>query len=95
MAAIGAWDKMQVARVTPYHTMSVWDGVGKGKIQFNGDLGHVIEQKVITGALVDTMREIPNIDIITDKIENISFPDPTDPTYVTQYYISCYLIFPY
>jgi 2-polyprenyl-6-methoxyphenol hydroxylase-like FAD-dependent oxidoreductase len=66
---------MKNARVTPYPKMKVWDGTGPGKIEFSGDLGHVIEQKIITGALVDTMREVPNLEIISDKIENISFQD--------------------
>lgn len=64
--------------------MSVWDGSSSGKIQFSGDLGHVIEQKVITGALVDTMREIKNLEVICDKIENISFPNAADPTYIVR-----------
>eukprot|EP01127_Copromyxa_protea_P023239 TRINITY_DN8650_c0_g1_i1.p1 TRINITY_DN8650_c0_g1~~TRINITY_DN8650_c0_g1_i1.p1 ORF type:complete len:471 (-),score=102.24 TRINITY_DN8650_c0_g1_i1:47-1459(-) len=76
--AIGAWEKMKNARVTPYHHMHVCDGVSSGKIDFSGDLGHIIEQKVITGALVDTMKEIPNLEIISDKIGSISFPEPAN-----------------
>lgn len=54
---LGAFALMQKARCCAYQHMKVWDEVMDGKIHFNAmdyfeaDLGHIIEQKVILGAL--------------------------------------------
>ncbi len=69
--AIGAWEKMQAMRVSPYESMHVWDSTGDGEIHFDAaelgepNLGYIVENKVIQLALLDVMRESDNITLIT------------------------------
>lgn len=54
----GAWQHMDEARLTPYHQMQVWDGLGTGDIRFScddvhlGELGHLVENQVLNQALL-------------------------------------------
>jgi 2-octaprenylphenol hydroxylase len=64
---LGVWDTMREARVSPYREMFVWDATGDGSIHFDGaeigepDLGHIIENRVITRALVQRTQQFDNI----------------------------------
>jgi 2-octaprenylphenol hydroxylase len=61
---------MVAARVAPYREMQVWDAGGRGSIHFDSadlgepDLGHIIENRVITRALAQRMAQLPNITVI-------------------------------
>ena len=65
---LGAWDAMAAMRVQPYEAMEVWDATGSGHIHFDAaelgepNLGHIIENRVITRALLDRLRSHHNID---------------------------------
>ncbi len=65
---LGAWEEMQRLRVQPYQAMEVWDATGPGHIHFEAaelgepNLGHIIENRVITRALRQRLREHHNID---------------------------------
>ncbi|HFE31919.1 MAG TPA: 2-octaprenyl-3-methyl-6-methoxy-1,4-benzoquinol hydroxylase [Gammaproteobacteria bacterium] len=65
---LGAWDAMAAMRVQPYEAMEVWDATGSGHIHFDAaelgepNLGHIIENRVITRALLNRLRSHHNID---------------------------------
>ncbi|MEA1063970.1 FAD-dependent 2-octaprenylphenol hydroxylase [Erwinia sp. HR93] len=54
---VGAWEKIEALRLSPYHSMEVWDRDSFGRIAFDGSrlgfnrLGHIIENAVIHQAL--------------------------------------------
>ena len=54
----GAWQHINEERLTPYHQMKVWDGLGVGNIAFScddvhlGELGHLVENQVLNKALL-------------------------------------------
>ncbi len=55
--ALGAWETIRMARVSPYREMHVWDATGGGSIHFDcadvGEplLGHIVENRLIQHAL--------------------------------------------
>ena len=65
---LGAWDEMVALRVQPFEAMEVWDATGSGHIHFDAselgepNLGHIIENRIITRALLDRLRDRHNID---------------------------------
>ena len=65
---LDAWDEMVALRVQPYEAMEVWDATGDGHIHFEAadlgeaNLGHIIENRVITRALLNRLRACDNID---------------------------------
>ncbi len=67
---LGAWQAMEAMRVQPYQAMDVWDATGSGHIHFDAaelgepDLGHIIENRVITRALLQRLRRHDNIDYL-------------------------------
>ena len=58
----GAWQLMDAERLTPYHDMNVWDGLGTGEIAFSCDdvhldeLGHLVENQVLNQALLTQLE---------------------------------------
>ncbi len=72
--ALGAWDAMCARRVTPFREMEVWDGTGRGTIHFDcadlGEdaLGHIVENRVMQVALLDTLHALPQVEIISPAI---------------------------
>jgi 2-octaprenylphenol hydroxylase len=76
LKALGAWDNIPQSRLSAYQNMNVWDGLGKGRIEFNAHsvskahLGHIIENRFITQALWERVFECSNIDIITGDSVN-------------------------
>ena len=68
--SIGAWSGMQQRRVFPYQKMYVWDATGSGEISFDcaevgeANLGHIIENRVVQGALLDRVRAFGNITLL-------------------------------
>ena len=55
--ALGVWEEIVVAGISPFREMRVWDAGGRGSIHFDSAelgepaLGHIIEQRVIQAAL--------------------------------------------
>lgn len=68
LAQIGAWDLMPPARIAAYQQMTVWDGCGKGQIEFDSrdvaepELGFIIENRIIRQALLTVLKAQPHID---------------------------------
>lgn len=63
-ANIGAWSRMTALGVSPFRDMRVWDAAGPGEIHFDcadiGEprLGHIIENRVVQRALMETLGEL-------------------------------------
>ncbi len=61
---IGAWSRIEsMGRLQPYQNMYVWDGCGTGHIEFKAseqhlpNLGHILENKTITAALHQELKQ--------------------------------------
>ncbi len=69
-AAVGAWERMQAWRVSPFREMRVWDAAGSGQICFDSAalgeplLGWIIENRVIQAALLERARQFSNIELL-------------------------------
>lgn len=67
---LGVWRAMCDTRVSPYREMHVWDATGTGSIHFDSaeigepDLGHIIENRVITRALAQRAANFSNISLL-------------------------------
>ncbi|MCK5894234.1 MAG: FAD-dependent monooxygenase [Endozoicomonadaceae bacterium] len=67
---LGAWALMRDVRVTPYTRMKVWDSDGVGHITFSAEeaglstLGHIVENRVTTNALLQRLHETPAITLL-------------------------------
>lgn len=70
LAKAGAWDAVLAMRAAPYEAMQVWDSTGAGLIRFEAadlgepDLGHIVENRVLQLALLETLQQYPSIDLI-------------------------------
>ena len=66
---LGVWQAITHERATAYHEMHVWDAGGNGSIHFDSadigeaNLGHIIENRVISKALRKHANSIDNLDI--------------------------------
>ncbi len=77
---LGLWQTIDLTRSCAYQHMKVWDSVMDGLIEFSAvdffedDLGHIIEQSVIQGALWQALKSQPKITIFTGtKIDNFNY----------------------
>lgn len=65
--AIGVWQDIISARVSPYRKMFVWDKRGQGSIGFDSrdigepNLGHIIEHQLIQAALLKKVQALSNV----------------------------------
>lgn len=64
---LGAWAHIDPARLSPYREMRVWDAGAAGAIHFTAadlgepDLGHIIENAVIQGALAAALDRLDTV----------------------------------
>ncbi len=64
---VGAWERIIAMRAARYEAMKVWDATGNGSIGFDAadlgepDLGHIIENRVIQQALLQTLEDWPSV----------------------------------
>jgi len=71
LQSLGAWERMQDYRLSPYTDMDVWDGEGTGHIHFDSRelhepcLGHIVENRVTLAALYEVMLGHNNIELIS------------------------------
>lgn len=71
LTAVGAWDFIQSARISPYTAMDVWDGEGTGHIHFSANelhepvLGHIVENRVTLSGLYQAIEQWENITVMT------------------------------
>ncbi len=67
----GVWQGIENRRVQPYEEMHVWDATGDGSIDFYAEdigepnLGHIIENSVIVGALLDVLKQHDNVNYLS------------------------------
>jgi 2-octaprenylphenol hydroxylase len=67
---IGAWEKIPSDLLCPYQHMFVWDAEGTGNIDFHAaeldapELGHIVENRVLTGALLASVGECQDITLL-------------------------------
>ena len=70
---LGVWEKICAYRVSPYRDMHVWDATGAGVIHFDSaelgeaNLGHIIENNVISLALYERLSAFENVEVITNS----------------------------
>lgn len=68
---VGAWDGVLARRSCPYKRMKVWESSeARAATEFNSDgvdypyLGHIVENRIIQLALLETLTTFDNIDLI-------------------------------
>ncbi len=60
---LGAWQRIEQRRASPYSDMRVWDGSGTGQIHFSAAsvhaevLGHIVENRVIQDGLLERLHD--------------------------------------
>jgi len=68
---MGAWDAVDAYRHCAYRHMTVWDAQGTGEIDFDceevgsASLGHIVENRAITQALLQRVLPAPDITCIS------------------------------
>lgn len=87
LESIGAWSELDQTRLSPYHHMTVWDGLSpSGRIAFEAQprsepMAYMTENQNLTRALVRRLKVLPPISIF-DKttVAGIELGRPPDPT---------------
>lgn len=76
---VGAWPGIAARRASPYIDMHVWDGSGTGQIHFSAEtvhaevLGHIVENRVVQDALLETMQRGGRLQLIGDaRVEQLT-----------------------
>ena len=70
LAGIGVWSDIGAQRLCPYDHMTVWDAEGTAVLEFDCAevgvpvLGHIVENRVIVGALLDRVRACPDVALL-------------------------------
>jgi 2-octaprenylphenol hydroxylase len=70
LETLGAWEAIEHYRYCTYRHMTVWDAQGTGQIDFDQSevegaaLGHIVENRVIVGALIACLRNSPDIAVL-------------------------------
>lgn len=73
LESLGAWSRLPPGRACGYERMSVWDGQGQGRIDFDAadvqaaTLGHIVENRWLTQALWQAARECRSLEIHTGR----------------------------
>ncbi len=69
---VGVWDSILEGRATPYRAMSVWDSGSGARIRFEAgeegvsELGHVVENALVTDAMLERLRQNYRVSIRHD-----------------------------
>lgn len=79
--AVGAWDRIEAQRHSPYQAMHVWDSSGDGHIHFNANdigsthLGHIVENSLVVDAIWRRLERQRNLSVLCpntlEKLERI------------------------
>lgn len=70
---LGVWSQISARRSCAYAEMEVWDGEGTGRIHFSAaevdrnELGHIVENRLITAALINRLREQGRVQCLFGK----------------------------
>jgi 2-octaprenylphenol hydroxylase len=68
--ALGAWEAVAAARLSPYREMQVWDAGGKGSIHFDSaelgepELGYIAENSLLQHALWKQLQGHPRVTLL-------------------------------
>ncbi len=66
---LGAWPGILSRRYSPYSAMEVWEQDSFARIEFDAqklaqpDLGHIVENRVIQLALLEQVKQLPNVNL--------------------------------
>lgn len=81
---LSVWQHLDEQRIRPYTEMTVWEQDSFAKIGFSAqqvysdDLGHIIENRHLTSALVTSVQQVANIELLFESaIDKISLSDST------------------
>ncbi|TEW53760.1 FAD-dependent 2-octaprenylphenol hydroxylase [Psychromonas sp. RZ22] len=79
---LGIWTSLNASRITPYHTMQVWEKDSFGKIDFDAkqvnqnDLGYIVENKNLQLALLNAVQQQANITFLCpETLQNMAIGD--------------------
>ena len=82
LQAVGAWDAVAAARISPYRDMHVWDARGEGSIHFDSaalgeaELGYIVENRLLQHALWDVLKTQGQVTLLHPaQAEALSFTD--------------------
>jgi 2-polyprenylphenol 6-hydroxylase len=70
LQAVGAWDAIAAARISPYRDMRVWDAGGEGSIHFDSaalgepELGYIVENRLLQHALWAQLRNQARVTLL-------------------------------
>lgn len=85
LVSVGAWPLIVAERACPYTDMAVWDADGTGSIHFDShevqqnSLGHIVENSVVTRALLTCLRAYPQITLLQPaKVSSLYRDDDRD-----------------
>src|SRR5690554_3636266 len=77
LRSLGTWEQITAQRISPYQGMYVWDADGTAHIEFQAadlyepSLGHIVENRIVTGALWHQLRQLP-VQVIPQKVTGFS-----------------------
>lgn len=77
LTALGVWQYLPEARISPYTHMHVWDKDSFGHIHFDHEqmqraqLGHIIENQVLVNALAKRVMQQENVTLLQSSIEKV------------------------
>ncbi|KHT43941.1 FAD-dependent 2-octaprenylphenol hydroxylase [Vibrio sinaloensis] len=76
---LGAWPGILSRRYSPYSAMEVWEQDSFARIEFDAqklaqpDLGHIVENRVIQLALLEQVKQLPNVSLfMPSKCSNMA-----------------------
>ncbi len=70
LQAVGAWEAVAAARISPYRDMRVWDSEGEGSIHFDSaalgepELGYIAENRLLQHALWAKLRDQRQVSLL-------------------------------
>ena len=77
---LDVWERLPAERVFPFRNMYVGNERGSGSVNFSAleigetHLGHFIENRLVTRALIDRALELPNVDVLTNvEVSSVEF----------------------
>lgn len=79
---IGVWPAIAEQRISPFEKMQVWDAEGTGEVSFDAAdvrapvLGHIVENRVTVAALVNQLKQSPNIHVFDGRsVAHLRLPE--------------------
>lgn len=76
---VDAWEAMEKKRLSPYHSMNVWEKDSFAHIEFHAsdlaqpNLGHIVENTVVKQALLETLQSEPDFSWFENTCQQVVF----------------------